>query len=205
MNDAPFRRAAFDWLAAQAERYGEVLPRTLLADGFDCREERIRIVGPQGIFKPRAMQLPLSITTSPNSPYNDAFGEDHLLRYRYRGSDPSHPDNAGLRQAMKERAPLVYLHGLMPGRYLPVWAGVRGARRAGPIDVHHRGRRRNLCQHPARQGTWDRRPACCRNRRANAVSFLPDRGRAGACSSRTVSRAGAASLSGTMRVLQPAP
>ena len=21
--------------------------------------------------------------TSPNSPYNDAFGEDHLLRYRY--------------------------------------------------------------------------------------------------------------------------
>ena len=121
MNDAPFRRAAFDWLAAQAERYGEVLPRTLLADGFDCREERIRIVGPQGIFKPRAMQLPLSITTSPNSPYNDAFGEDHLLRYRYRGADPSHPDNAGLRQAMKERAPLVYLHGLMPGRYLPVW------------------------------------------------------------------------------------
>ena len=75
MNDAPFRRAAFDWLAAQAELYGEVLPRTLLAAGFDCRKERIRIVGPQGIFKPRAMQLPLSITTSPNSPYNDAFGE----------------------------------------------------------------------------------------------------------------------------------
>ena len=121
MKDAPFRRAAFDWLAAQAERYGEVLPRTLLADGFDCRKKRIRIVGPQGIFKPRAMRLPLSITTSLKNPYNDAFGEDHLLRYCYRGSEPSHPDNAGLRQAMKERAPLVYLHGLTPGRYLPVW------------------------------------------------------------------------------------
>ena len=121
MNDAPFRRAAFDWLAAQVELHGEMLSRTLLAAGFDFREKRIRIVGPQGIFKPRAMQLPLSITTSPNSPYNDAFGEDHLLRYRYRGCDPDHPDNAGLRQAMKERAPLVYLHGLMPGRYLPVW------------------------------------------------------------------------------------
>ena len=121
MNDAPFRRAAFDWLAAQVGLYGEVLPRQLLAAGFDFRKERVRIVGPQGIFKPQAMQLPLSITISPNSPYNDTFGEDHLLHYHYRGCSPSHPDNVGLRRAMKERAPLVYLHGLMPGRYLPVW------------------------------------------------------------------------------------
>lgn len=121
MHDASFRRVAFDWLAAQIELHGDVLPRTLLAAGFDFREERVRIVGPQGILKPRAMRLPLSITTSPNSPYHDVFGDDHLLRYRYRGSDPFHSDNAGLRQAMEDRVPLVYLHGLMPGRYLPVW------------------------------------------------------------------------------------
>ena len=67
------------------------------------------------------MPLPLSLTTSPNSPYNDTFGDDDLLRYRYRGIDPAHADNVGLRRAMEERVPLVYLHGLMPGRYLAIW------------------------------------------------------------------------------------
>jgi len=35
--------------------------------------------------------------------------------------DPRHPDNAGLRLAMQRRTPLIYLYGLVPGRYLPVW------------------------------------------------------------------------------------
>jgi putative restriction endonuclease len=120
MDDALVRRAAFDWLAAQNEFHGEVLSRTRLASGFEFRGDRVHVIGPQGIFKPRAMNLPLSITTSPNSPYNDAFGDDGLLRYRYRGTDPNHPDNSGLRHAMQQRAPLIYFHGLMPGRYLTV-------------------------------------------------------------------------------------
>ena len=121
MDDALVRRAAFDWLTEQTELHGQVLSRTLLGAGFELRKERVRLIGPQGIFKPRSMRLPLSITTSPNSPYNDVFGDDGLLRYRYRGSDPNHPDNSRLRLAMQNRAPLIYFHGLMPGRYLPVW------------------------------------------------------------------------------------
>ncbi len=35
--------------------------------------------------------------------------------------DPRHPDNAGLRLAMQRQTPLIYLYGLVPGRYLPVW------------------------------------------------------------------------------------
>jgi putative restriction endonuclease len=80
-------------------------------------------MGPSGIWKPAQFDLvPISITTTPHGPYNDSVaGEDGLLNYRYRGTDPNHRDNAGLREAMRTRTPLVYFFGIMPGRYLPVW------------------------------------------------------------------------------------
>ncbi|TAK63968.1 MAG: hypothetical protein EPO22_06195 [Dehalococcoidia bacterium] len=54
-------------------------------------------------------------------PYDDAFGADGLLRYRYRGTDPYHRDNVGLRSAMQQRVPLVYFHGIVPGLYAAEW------------------------------------------------------------------------------------
>ena len=84
-------------------------------------------MGPQGIFKPAVLpDMPLTITTVPiiegkPRPYEDEIGYDGLLQYRYRGTDPLHPDNAGLRRAMGRRTPLVYLYGVVPGEYLPVW------------------------------------------------------------------------------------
>lgn len=84
-------------------------------------------MGPQGIFKPRVLrEIPLTITTTPivegeTRPYDDAFGEDGLLRYRYRGVDPTHHENVGLRLAMQRQVPLIYLHGLVPGLYVPEW------------------------------------------------------------------------------------
>jgi putative restriction endonuclease len=83
---------------------------------------RVPLVGPQGIFKPKVLQsAPLSITTAAGGPYDDGFGPDGLLRYRYRGTDPQHPDNQGLRTVMKLRVPMVYFHGIAPGKYLAVW------------------------------------------------------------------------------------
>ena len=82
---------------------------------------RVPLIGPQGIFKPALMQIPLSITTSPKGPYDDAIGTNNLLRYRYRGTDPSHRDNVGLRFAMHNNLPLAYFHGVVPGRYLAMW------------------------------------------------------------------------------------
>lgn len=41
--------------------------------------------------------------------------------YRYRGTDPNHQDNLGLRKAMAKSIPLIYFHGIIPGKYLPVW------------------------------------------------------------------------------------
>lgn len=115
------RKAAFDWLAQESEINGGVFPRAQLAQGFEWRGETVRLVGPQGIFKPRQLKLPLSITTVADGPYDDSIGPDQLLRYRYRGTNTQHPDNVGLRELMRLRIPLIYLHALTPGRYVAMW------------------------------------------------------------------------------------
>jgi putative restriction endonuclease len=125
--DARVRAAAFAYLGEQRLLHGDVMPRDVLARGFSFEGTRIPLVGPQGIFKPAILQdAPLSITTSPPvlgkpAPYADEVGDDGLLRYRYRGTNPDHHENRGLRTAMMRRLPLVYFFGIVPGRYLPVW------------------------------------------------------------------------------------
>lgn len=120
--DHRVRLAAFEWLRAQVNIYGESLPRILLQQGFQLDGERVPLVGPQGIFKPQVLErIPLSITTSPEGPYRDSFAPNGLLRYKYRGTDPNHHENVGLREAMVQKLPLVYFHGIVPGKYIAVW------------------------------------------------------------------------------------
>jgi hypothetical protein len=125
--DARVRLAAFDFLASQTAVSDGILPRTLLAQGFLFEGTRVPLIGPQGIFKPAVLSdVPLSITAVPAvpgrpRPYDDAWGGEGLILYRYRGTDPQHRDNVGLRLAMARRTPLVYLHGIVPGEYMPVW------------------------------------------------------------------------------------
>jgi putative restriction endonuclease len=122
MTEPSIRTAAFHWLQSQEQIHGETLPRTILENGFEHDGVRVPLLGPQGIFKPQVFKtVPLSITTSPNSPYQDSFREDNLLLYSYRGRDPLHRDNVGLRTAMKQRIPLIYFHGIMPGKYVASW------------------------------------------------------------------------------------
>lgn len=121
MADRDIRLAAFDWLARQAELHGDLLPWALLLWGFEHRGERIPLVSQQGIFKPRALELPISIRTSAEPHYDDSFGADGLLHYRYRGTDPEHHDNRLLRETYRRRVPLAYFHGLAKGRYVAVW------------------------------------------------------------------------------------
>lgn len=116
--DQRVRLAAFQWLRAQMDVIGEVLPRALLAEGFVFDGVRVPLLGPQGIFKPQVMtEAPLSITTIPGR-YNDEMGSGGSLRYAYRGTDPAHPDNRGLRRAMEQQLPLVYFYRLQPGEYV---------------------------------------------------------------------------------------
>ena len=120
--DAQIRLAAFEWLQDHVDIHGDVLPRVLLQGGFTYEGRRVPFQEPQGIFKPAVMpELPLSITTAPDGPYDDSFTESGLLSYRYRGTDPGHRDNVGLREAGRRQVPLIYFHGVATGRYLAVW------------------------------------------------------------------------------------
>jgi putative restriction endonuclease len=119
--DLQVRIAAFNWLLEQVNSHGDVLPRKLLEQGFVFQGQRIPLAAPQGIFKPQMLELPLSITTAPKGPYDDYFGKDNFLIYRYRGTDPNHRDNVGLRKVFELKRPLVYLHGIEPGKYLATW------------------------------------------------------------------------------------
>ena len=126
---ALIRIAAFKFLDEQVRLAGAdgALRREILVQGFKFNGQRVPLMGPQGIFKPKVIpEIPLSITTVPivdgaDRPYDDAFGEDGLLRYRYRGRDPGHHENVGLRSAMVKQVPLVYFHGIVPGLYVAEW------------------------------------------------------------------------------------
>jgi putative restriction endonuclease len=119
--DQSARFAIFEWLTEQRAREGDVLSWATLKAGATVLGRRIHLLGPQGIFKPAGFELPLSITTSPRSPYSDRFESESVLRYSYRGGDAQHPDNVGLRRAMTQRVPLVYFHGIEKGAYLATY------------------------------------------------------------------------------------
>lgn len=89
---------------------------------FQFNGERVHLIGPQGIFKPALLELPISITTAPPrigqaAPYDDAVSEDGRLFYSYRGTDPHHRDNVGLRVVLQYGLPLLYFLGIAKGRY----------------------------------------------------------------------------------------
>lgn len=125
--DRQIRLRAFDFLSEQTALHGEVVQWSVLSSGFVFDGKRVPLIGPQGIFKPAVLpDMPISIATAPvregeERPYDDGIDEQDLLNYRYRGTDPRHRDNVGLRLAMQRRAPLIYLFGVVKGEYMPVW------------------------------------------------------------------------------------
>lgn len=121
-SSAAIRMAAFSWLKPYLPPQDEPISRHILQQGFPYQGETIKLVGPQGIFKPRQIRhYPLSITTTTASPYNDSFEVDgNYLHYAYRGTDPQHHENRGLRDAMRDRVPLIYFFSTVQGWYVPV-------------------------------------------------------------------------------------
>ena len=117
--DSQIRLTAFDWLRDQIRIHGEVLPWTLLVEGFTFNGNQIHLAGPPGIWKPKLMEFPLSIRTKPDSHYRDRQIKDDLFIYSYRGSvaDINHRDNLGLREVWKRKLPMIYFLGIEPGFY----------------------------------------------------------------------------------------
>ena len=121
-NDQAIRLVLFAWLEGLERSYGDMIPRTdVLEKGMPFGSGVVHVIGPRGIFKPSQLALPISLTTTPNSPYNDSFSEDGLLEYNYQASDKDNAVNRGMRSAMEAGVPLVYFHGVVPNRYTAVW------------------------------------------------------------------------------------
>ena len=115
--DTSVRLRAFQWLDEVSPAHEDILPRAVLQQGFQLEGRDISLVAPNGIFTPKGCTYPLSITTVMNGPYPDRFEDAHRLSYRYRGTDPQHRDNVGLRSAMRDNIPLIYFFAVAQGRY----------------------------------------------------------------------------------------
>lgn len=130
--DDSLRLAAFSWMERLSLEHGSLLPHSELEKGIVFRGQRVPLISPRGIHIPAyfrnegLLELALSFNTAPVSakkprPYEDAWGADGLLRYKYFKSDPTHRDNAGMRGAMQASKPLIYLEGIRKGLYRADW------------------------------------------------------------------------------------
>lgn len=125
-DDAGLRAAALTWLTVVSNDGAEPVPRHEL-ESFEFKGQRVPLIDRQrGIRKPRFLDAALSIITvyRPEGavrPYEDGTGSDGLIRYKWRGTDPQHPENRALRNAMKDRLPLIWFVGVGPGLFLPVF------------------------------------------------------------------------------------
>lgn len=131
------RLAAFDYLNSLKLRHPDgALPSSEI-NAFSYAGKPLRLIVQTGIWKPAGMSAALSIRTTytgPNDlpPYEDDLGDDGLVRYKYRGSDPQHSDNRSLREAMRSGTPLIYFVGVDRGIYTahyPVWIEAEDAAR----------------------------------------------------------------------------
>lgn len=115
------RAAAFDYVD-QLTEHGERAAHWADLSNFTFHGTRVPLVGPQGIFKPAVLDLPISILTAYRSPgrdrpYDDEEDESGFIYYRYRGTNPQHHENVALREVRDRSIPLVYFQGVAKGRY----------------------------------------------------------------------------------------
>jgi putative restriction endonuclease len=128
--DHRIRAAAFVAISLLSRRFDDHVPWDAISDGFSMAGEKILFANRRkGIFKPKQMSAALSIkTTVPRSGrttwYRDQDssnldGATGLLRYDLaRDNDPT---NDALRKAWQRGAHLIYLMGVAPAVYQPVF------------------------------------------------------------------------------------
>ena len=126
--DLQIRLEAFKWLSEMCTLYGAILDYTFLHKGFMFKGQQIHMIGQTGIWKPKLCQYPISVMTSTKGVYDDQYDEDEdFIVYKYRGVDPQHNDNVGLRKLYETNRPLIYYKGVERGKYAPIF----------PVFIHH--------------------------------------------------------------------
>lgn len=124
MEPRGLRSAAIEWLLVRSSDGQDPLTRDEIKD-FRFAGEPFAIQSTQnGIRKPAGFDAALSVYTvfrSPTQerPYEDDIGPDGLIRYAWRGDNPDHPENRGLRTAMEMKLPIIWFVGvsMSPARF----------------------------------------------------------------------------------------
>lgn len=125
-DDLALRTSAIDWLRVRTNDGLDALSSDEIGE-FRFRDEPFRLMDAQrGIRKPAVLTSALSIRTTYRPagaarPYDDDTGPDGLVRYKWRGSDPDHPENRALREAMRQRVPMIWFWGVGTALYKPIF------------------------------------------------------------------------------------
>lgn len=127
--DHAIRAAALEHVRALAHRYDDLVPRSVLLEGFTFAGERWSLGSLQnGIYRPRRFVGPAALTllTAAHTPGQPAPYDDDIdpaggtILYHYRAGSVDQPDNRALRAAFSEQVPLIYFMGVAPGQLLIV-------------------------------------------------------------------------------------
>jgi putative restriction endonuclease len=119
--DTRMRVAMFDHLEKVSAAHQDGIPHDVI-NSFVFDGRPLRLVVQPGIRKPAQLSAALTIRTAftrdgGEAPYEDEVSADGTLRYKWRGTDPAHPDNRALREAMARQLPLAYFSPLARGVY----------------------------------------------------------------------------------------
>ena len=129
--ETAIRIAAFEHVRRLHEVHGQLTMREL-KPGFIFENERIPLVSPRGIFKPKLMRFLLSIKTVVPKPgakiwYDDQrnvhqqiYKGEETIDYSFMGQNPEDYDNRYLREAYEKQIPVIYFLGIAPGIYEPI-------------------------------------------------------------------------------------
>ncbi|MFN8192209.1 MAG: hypothetical protein U0R78_17650 [Nocardioidaceae bacterium] len=144
LRELAVRHAAFAWLDRVRAGGKETFSQADTSD-LSLAGQTLRLMPTQqGIWKPGPLGAALSIRTvyrpeGSQRPYDDAVGTDGLYRYKMRGDDPQHYQNRALRDAMRERLPLIWWLGVQGGGYsalYPIYlVGEEPAERQFIVDI----------------------------------------------------------------------
>jgi len=123
--DAQLRAAMFAHLARVSAAHPDGVPSDVI-NSFRFADAPMRLIVQPGIRKPAQLDAALTIRTTwtppgAAAPYADEVSPDGSLRYKWRGTDPNHPDNRALREAMRRQAPLAYFYPVARGVYQAIY------------------------------------------------------------------------------------
>jgi putative restriction endonuclease len=124
--DQALREAAIQAADTLATAYDQIVPRSILLQGFEHQGERVSFGSFQrGIHRARQQRGPAALTlmTAPPkpgrpAPYDDVLDLDSgSILYHYRAGSADQADNRALRAAHELQAPLIYFSGIGAGQY----------------------------------------------------------------------------------------